>query len=141
MILFVVGGWLQISTSFSVSGKYFSRVGSSLSHSNCISSIWIFYVLLMNMASFLTWPIRVSVYQCNVGWSLMLPTWLHSTIITLPKCFTSASHLRASYMNCDKSLVFAGITCTKLLQFSLALCSPKLIESLEILDFICILTY
>ena len=48
---------------------------------------------------------------------LMLSTLLHSAILPLPKYSVSASHLQVQYVICDKLLVFAGATCTELLNF------------------------
>ena len=133
MLLFTLEtGWccwlfLQVRTSFNMSGKSFSRVGRNLFHSNLIDSVWILYLIPMYVASFLTSFISV-LHTCLMltgSAKLMLLTWLCSTILTLPKYSASGSQCQAWYVSCDESLVGAGVTYTNFLQFSLVLCSPK----------------
>ena len=112
---------LWLNTLFSIPGKSFSKAGRNLPHLNCLVSIWILSSLLICIGFVLSW---LSIYSCTFlilpgSAMLMLPTWLQGAILTLLRYYASASHFQAWYMYCDKSLVFAGATCLKLLHFSL----------------------
>ena len=63
------GYWwlLWLNTSVNISGNSFSKVRRNLSHSNCIGSIWILYLLLICRASVLTWVIISLHFLSDVG--------------------------------------------------------------------------
>ena len=95
---FNCGCWLLlwVSNSFRLSGKSFPKVGRNLSHSKCIGSRWMLYLLLIYIALDLTWVINSS---CTLPMftgsaKLLLPMQLLSTILILPKCSASASHFQ-----------------------------------------------
>ena len=138
---FEFGGccWLLwLNSSFNISGECFSKVGQNLPHSNCIGSLWNFYLLLICIALVLTW-IFSSLYAFLMlaGFAkLMPPIQLLSAILPLLKYPASASLFWVWYMQCAISPEFAGPICVRLLQFSVICNCIKLFELLDILGLL-----
>ena len=96
-----------------ISGNSFSNMGVYLSHSKYKGSNCTIYLLLICIALFLTCFISCSCAFAMLTGSakLILPKWLLSAILTLPKYSTSASLFGALYVGYDVSPGFAGASC------------------------------
>ena len=142
LLLLEFGGWycwlLQLNLSFSMSGISLSKVGSNLSYSNCIGSIWILYLLPICIALVLTCVISSSYAFLMLAQSakLMPPTQLLSTILNLPKYSVSASLFWVWYVWCDISSVSAGAICVRLLHFSVTFNCQKILELIDMLGLL-----
>ena len=78
--------FVQLSTSFNMSGKSFFRF-EGICLTQIVLDLFKFLFITMYVASFLTLFIRVlcTCLMLTGSANLMLPTWLHSAMLTLPK--------------------------------------------------------
>ena len=126
---------LGLGTSFNISGKSFSHVGINLSYSNCKGSICMIYLLLIHIASFLTWFIRCLCTFLVLTGSIMLISLIQLlyAIFTLLRWPPSACLFQASYVGCDVSPGFAGVICMRWLEVSVTFNCLKLFGILDVL--------